>query len=142
MVFHDLIDRVTKRREADKQRFDEIDGDHCMLCGAYGADKRNLRIDCLYDVSEVIPEAIDMFLVDKSGWYLRICKTCRGKLLGHLREWRDERVALRETPKDHDGYPLDDDESANIPVRVNGMIVMMTDEQYAEYRQRHESRPL
>jgi len=131
-----IFDLHQKRREIDKMRFEELDGDLCMLCGAYGADKRNFRLNVFYDVSEVIPEALDMFLVDQSGWYLRICKTCRGELLRHLEAWRNERVAMRDVSKDHDGYPEEDELQGDIPVRINGMTVMMTAEQYEEYKKR------
>lgn len=106
----DLIERTQQRRNRDKERYEQHDSDLCMLCGAYGADKRSLFISCFYEVSEVVPEAIDLFEVEgmeKRGYYLRICKTCRRHLLQHLQEWRKERVARREIPKDHDGYEWD-----------------------------------
>lgn len=105
--FDSMIQKIQLRRERDKVRFETLDDDLCMLCGAYGPDKRNLVIECFYDVSEAVPEAIDLGLVDvynNRGWYLRVCKNCRGEFLDLLADWRKQRIALRNTPKDHDGY--------------------------------------
>ena len=50
---------------------------------------------------EVVPEALDLFLVDEhDGYYLRICKTCRGKLLGLLASWREDCISKRDIAKD------------------------------------------
>ena len=99
----DFLAEIKKCREEDAKTFNEIDSDLCMLCHAYGEDKRSLFIDCFYNVKEVIPEALDLFACgDKfkaRGYYLRLCKGCRGALLGILREWRDERVSLRGAAK-------------------------------------------
>lgn len=137
-----IIEDTRREREADAKRFEEHDGDLCMLCHAYGADKRNLFMSCLYDLKEVVPEFIDMSDVDKAagndfyrGYYLRICKSCRGALLGHLRRWAAERRNLRNTPKNHDGRVLDDHPIQNIPVRVDGAVVMMSEHEYRLYRQ-------
>lgn len=132
----DMMNTTRKRREADKETFENLDGDLCMLCHAYGSDKRSLTIDCFYDISEAIPEALDMHEVEHlRGWYLRICKHCRGELLGILTEWREKMIARRVVPKDHDGNGLwDEDSELNIPVRVNGTTVMMTTDQYEEWK--------
>jgi len=136
-MLQDLLTRTLERREQDAKRYRELDMDSCILCDAYGADKRSLFIDCLYDISEVIPEAIDLHGCGESlknrGWYLRICKSCRGALLAHLLEWRTERAALRGLPKGHDGGLLEEDEEATIPIRAHGTTVMMTEEQYEAY---------
>lgn len=134
---HHIIDDTKKRREQDKDRFENQDGDLCMLCHAYGSDKRSLFIDCFYNIGEVLPEALDIHLVEgqRGGWYLRICKHCRGEFLGMLGEWREKMIARRVVPKDHDGNGLwDDDPELNIPVRVNGTTVMMTADQYEEWK--------
>lgn len=137
-MLKDLLERVDERREHDAKRWEERDGDLCMLCHAHGADKRSLFLSCFYDVSEVVPEAIDLKGCDESvndrGWYLRICKSCRGALLQRLQGWRNERVALRSLPKDHDGYILEVEEEGNIPVRIHGATVMMTEEEYRNYK--------
>jgi hypothetical protein len=134
-----MLEDLLERRQRDKKRWKELDGDLCQLCHAYGPDKRNLFIHCGYAVHEVVPEAIDLSEVEDfetRGYYLRICKTCRAKLLEKMEEWRNERVARRDIPKDHDGEEYWDLEK-NIPVRVNGATVMMDEEEYAEYRRRH-----
>jgi len=106
-MFEDIINQIRKRREVDKKRFEEHDDNLCMLCDAYGKDKHSLFISCFYEVSEVVPEAINLFGVEKfknRGYFLRICKNCRGELLNKLGEWRNEMIARREVPKDRDGY--------------------------------------
>lgn len=133
-----LAELFAERDEARRQgadRFHNHDTDLCMLCHAYGEDKRSLFIDCFYAVDEVVPEALDIAEVEgRQGYYLRICKSCRAALLGRLREWRDERVARRDIPKDHDGEDEDWDAEADIPVRINGAVVMLTREQFDEYQ--------
>jgi len=133
-----LVREADERRQRDAQRFADIDHDLCMLCGAYGADKRSLFIDCFYAVHEVVPEAIDLYDVKPRlerghGYYLLICKSCRGRLLSALAAWRAECVALLGKPKDHDGYLDDCEDGKNVPVRVNGITVMMDDADYATY---------
>ena len=109
-----------------------------MLCGAHGPDKRSLFISCFYSIEEVLPEAISMHDVpdapDPRAYYLRICKACRASFLSKLAEWRSERSELREVEKDSDGSP--ELCYGTIPVRINGTIVMMSEEQYEEYQRR------
>lgn len=114
-----------------KREGEKIDSDLCVICHAYGSDKRYLRIRCLYAVDEVVPELSlngDFY----EGW---ICKSCRGSLLGKMQEWRNERIKLRELVKDHDGY-VDEtqDSSKNIPVRIHGVIVMMSEDEFKSYK--------
>jgi len=40
-------------QDIDDKRFEEHDEALCMLCGAYGNDKRSLLISCFYDISEL-----------------------------------------------------------------------------------------
>ena len=137
-----LIDELESKRKNDAQRFKDMDPDLCMCCHAYGEDKRSLWVDCFYEVREVVPEAIEISGVEPEpknhnrGYYLRICKSCRGRFLTMMGEWWKTGVDLRDTPKDHDGRDdYEPDPERNIPVRVNGAIVMMTREEWAE-RQR------
>lgn len=135
-----MLEQLKARREADAKRFKEMDDDLCQICWAYGQDKRSFKLYCFYDVSEIIPEAIDMFAIgdDKDpSYYLRVCKSCRGSFLTALKQAADGRRALREEPKDHDGYIDDGDSDANIPVRINGATVMMNAENYAEWKARN-----
>lgn len=132
-----------ERRLRDAERCQQLDGDLCQLCEAHGPDKRSLFIDCFYAFHEVVPEAIDLLLVEKqndskhaSGYYLRICKSCRGRLLDMLRDWRDDCVSLRGVLKDHDGNIEDEREGADIPVRINGRIVMMTLAEYTNWSEK------
>jgi hypothetical protein len=99
---------------------------------------RSLFVSCFYSIEEVLPEAISMHDVpdaaDPRAYYLRICKACRAGFLGKLVEWWDERSALRDIAKDNDGSP--EIWYGTIPVRINGTIVMMSEEQYEEYQRR------
>ena len=123
---------ILQEREEDKRKFEEADEDLCMICFAYGQDKRTLIVNCFYAVDEVVPEMLDL----ENGYWARICKSCRGSFLGKMSEWREERVALRETPKNHDGNVYDDDESKDIPVRINGALVMMREEDFKAYKEK------
>src|SRR6185295_10477255 len=99
MNLEDILEKTDRRRSEDAERYKNLDEAECMLCHAYGYDKRSLTLNCFYAVEEAVPEVIDLRKcgddVKALGYYLRICKTCRGALLQHLRQWRDERVARR-----------------------------------------------
>lgn len=102
----------------DKENFDALDEARCMLCGAYGTDKRSLIVECMYDVQEAIPEALDLHFVEGRlqgrGYYLRICKPCRSGFLKMLHDWANTRKALRSLPKTHDGELLEKDGNEEI----------------------------
>lgn len=132
-----ILSETKERRENGQRLFAESDPDLCMLCDAHGADKRGLFIDCFYAIYEAVPEALDIALVEDPrgrGYYLCICKSCRGRLLGHLRAWADECRSYRGLPNDHDGGFLIENPDATIPVRVDGRVVMMTPDEYKEWR--------
>lgn len=122
------------KRVVDRNKYGSLDMDKCMLCGAQGEDKRSLKIDCFYDVCEVVPEMLDM---GKDGYYLRICKACRGALLTKLGEWRYERKSLWNVFKDNDGNVEENDPSRNIPVRVNGAIKMLNEKEWNDLKNKH-----
>ena len=138
-MFDDYLARIKERRAADAKRYAELDEALCMICGAYGADKRSFWLSCFYAVNEVVPEVIDTFDVPdmpermRGFYYLRICKVCRGNMLGKLKEWRDEGIAKRGMKLDHDGYVEDDEAEGCVPVRINGMVVMMTLDEYQRW---------
>jgi hypothetical protein len=128
-----MIEEGKQRQERDADAFANLDTDACMLCDAYGADKRSLFIDCFYAVYEVVPEALDIRGVEHErgqGYYLLICKSCRSRLLAKLQAWGDECRALRGLPKDHDGDLEYVNPERNIPVRVNGAIEWLTQEEW------------
>ena len=135
-----LIREGKEREVAGKQAFEELDEELCMICHAYGPDKRSLVIRCFYGIHEFVPEALDMELVDgfKSGdYFLRICKVCRSGFLVAMEDWRNVRVSLRGEPKDSDGgIGYDEYEGSMIPVRIAGATVMITPDQYEEYKLR------
>jgi hypothetical protein len=140
-MFQEIIDKGMRRRDEDAKRYADLDHDLCMLCGAYGADKRSLFIDCFYAVNEVVPEVIDIGGVGHTahsrGFYLLICKSCRARLLGGLQGWANECRSLRDKPKDHDGHLLDENEldERKIPVRIHGIVRMLTADEYAAFRE-------
>lgn len=135
-----MIEDTKRRRARDAATFNELDEDLCMICHAYGPDKRGFFLDCGYAVYEVVPEALDIRdagLERGSGYFLRLCKTCRSQILEVMGEWAKLRRLERSQPKDHDGCPEWDEESdRNIPVRVNGATIMMNKEEYEYYRAR------
>jgi hypothetical protein len=131
MSFGDLTDYVASlegQADADAERWQQHDMDTCMLCGASGPDKRSLFISCFYAISEVVPEAINLRKVPDPdfsgrGYYLRICKACRGSLLGHLAMWRHERLSLRGTPMDDDGNAEPESGQAVFYIRQHGATI-------------------
>lgn len=103
----------------------------CKLCLVEGEDKRTLWMSCFYELTEVVPEFES---ADPRGFNLRICKACRGALLGHLEAWRKERITHRGLNMDHDGGIIDDDPDRNIPIRINGTTKMMTINEFVEHQ--------
>lgn len=145
MSIEKLIEEQKKRTANDAKRFAELDSQVCQMCYARGEDKRSLIIDCFYAVHEVVPEAIDLAAVTPPmqqhthGYYLRICKNCRGGLLGKLREWAEACRAMRGQPKDSDGSPKTNDPERNIPIRENGTVVKLTRDEWDD-RQRKRNK--
>lgn len=125
----------------DQERHDVHDDNLCMLCHAYGADKRSLNISAFYRLKEFLPEAINLENVDSTDqdtYYLRICKHCRAELFQKLREWREEAISRRDKVKNHDGQLIENKTSNKIYVRINGESVPMTKEQYEKFQERGE----
>ena len=112
----------------------EHDSSLCALCYAQGNDKRYLAIGCMYDLAEAVEELVLLEGEDypaRNVYGVNICKSCRARLLAALRKWRNECVSLRLFEKDHDGNTQDP--IGTIPVRRDGITVMMTPEEYADY---------
>lgn len=134
----DIFAELAAQREKDRQRYESQDDDLCMICHAYGSDKRSLFVSCGYQMKEAVPEMIDLFACGESvkgrGYYLNLCKSCRGSLLVHFREWANERRELRPLPKDHDGHLEDEDTDDLVPVRMDGATVYMSLEDYQVWR--------
>lgn len=135
-MLEELMKKSKERRETDKERYYNQDESLCMMCHAYGQDKRSLYISCFYAVYEVVPEAIDLSLTNRKeqGYYLRICKSCRSAFLKMMGDWRQNRIALRGVPKDHDGGIEYVVSSKKIPVRINGETVLMDEEEYERFK--------
>lgn len=108
----------------------------CQICGREGEDRRTLRLRYFYDLSEipdkftkeeVIIKFADGNEVKDTLWSVRTCKDCRGDFLGVLRKWTSGEFVVK----------TDDDPNCNIPVRVNGRVVMMTTKQWEAHAARN-----
>jgi hypothetical protein len=135
------LDALKAARAADIKEFEERDENLCMICYAYGNDKRNFVLRCFYNVKELIPEALDLFGLEEGhawqgSYYLRVCKSCRGSLLVALKSAADQRRPLRTQSKDHDGDIDSYGSEQCIPVRMAGATVMLTEEQYEAYKEK------
>jgi len=145
MSLHDIIEKAKKEKEEDRIRHKEHDGDLCMACHSYGADKRSLMVTCFYDIKELVPEFINLSGCHEEDnplrrfHYMRICKTCRGRFLKMLKEWFRYCTNFRDTPKNHDGCVEEFDEERNIPVRINGATVMMDEEEFKQYNKEKQN---
>ena len=138
----DLINRREQRLKDDAIRYETHDPDECMLCHAHGPDMRSFLFSCFWDFGESMEEPIDTKEIKDfkfDGYYLRICKSCRSELIGHIQKWRDDMVSRRGLPMDSDGNLEGDSQEANIPVRINGAIKMITLEQWFEMKGEKES---
>lgn len=135
------LKRVKEQSKQDAEKYKAVDHDLCMLCGAYGSDKRTLLIRTGYEMKEAVEELLDTKDVEelpeaiRGFYYLNMCKSCRASLLGHMRDWAIERRAMRGTPMDHDGNSEDEEPDRNIPVRIDGGIRMMTMDEYTAWRE-------
>jgi hypothetical protein len=141
MNLSDMLHKKQTQREQDAATFQSCDDNLCMICNAYGTDKRSLFISSFYEMKEVAPEFLDLADVPDfkdRGYYLRICKSCRGEILDAIRQAINVRCELRSEPKDHDGTVDYDDGGSSIPVRINGRTVMMNVWQYEEYQARQK----
>jgi hypothetical protein len=140
--FDDIINKTNRERGDGAKRYQEHDSDLCMICHARGGDMRSFFISMFYALSEVAPEFVNIDKVHETipdfpfqrGYYLRICKTCRGEIMQSIKEAINSRRSLRDTPKDSDGEVEEFNPARNIPVRMNGRTVMMTPEEYDEWR--------
>lgn len=145
--------KQTMEKRAQQKAYDEAlmaaySEDRCMLCHAYGEDKRTFMARCFYDMKEAVPELIYVANVPSlqvafpghdDQYFLRICKSCRGDLLGTLKQWGDRRRARRGLPMDEDGADLepvlDYDASEGVPyIREFGKTRPMTAAEIAAMR--------
>lgn len=136
-----LLGELHERLPAAQERFEQLNWDECQLCGAAGEDKRSLYLSMFYALEEVVPEAIDLNAVHRegSGYFLRLCKDCRARLLGHLRVWAGECREKRGAVMDTDGHlELPEDPDRNIPIRQDGALRNLT---RAEWDERQKEKP-
>lgn len=103
----------------------------CQICNQEGEDLRTLRLQYLYDLSEISDkltreEATIRFDGGYEAnakyvfWTIQTCKDCRGDFLGVLRRWISGELVSQ----------TQDNPDRNIPVRVDGRVVMMTTDEY------------
>lgn len=81
----------------------------CDICHAEGNDKRMFTVECMYKVTESIPEAIQVNerIVNGANFFgaycFNTCKTCRGEILTAMGEACNKRREARKYEKDSDG---------------------------------------
>lgn len=112
-------------------------GTECAVCGEVGQDRRTLRISHGYELREVSEKFERTQILESSpdsrlsdplpAWKLTTCKECRADLMGLLRRWIESGSAV-------DRRWISSDPERNIPVRIDGAIVMMTREEYDQWR--------
>lgn len=109
----------------------------CPLCHTedVSGDLRTLRIGCGYDLSEVsdLLQPTEA-LVRGVGrplpmWSIRICKSCRGDFIGLLRQFINTQLATATAREVEEMNP-----ERNIPVRVDGRCIMMTEPEWRHFR--------
>lgn len=129
------------RRERDAKRFRESNEDLCMLCGAEGPDMRSFFFRYFWNFGDTNgDDVVDVSGVEElnfNGYYIRTCKSCRSEFIGLLETWIQEMKERRGLPKDEDGCLEELNEDANIPIRVNGNIQMITEAEW--YRRKRET---
>ena len=136
-----MLDERDKRLEEDQRRFEEVEQDKCMACGAEGPDKRSLYVSCFYDMKEAIPDFIALKMDGKHFFYLRICKACRAALLQMFEDWWKDCVLRGGLDLDEDGVPIPhEDSNADIPVRIYGSCVWVTEEEWKRISEERRNR--
>ena len=92
---------------------------HCQVCGEEDQDCRTLKLAFHYRMTEIS----EKFQRESDDTYsIRCCKNCRGNFLGILRYWIEGNLAEHTTnPK------------SSIPVRVDGRVVMMSQEEWTAH---------
>lgn len=89
----------------------------CPICGDEGPDHRTVAIDCMYDLSEAGLDELPRTAGAPRRFGARVCKGCRGDLIGALRVWRQ-------------GGMRQEVEVGTIPVRMDGATRMVTRAEY------------
>lgn len=112
--------------------------DTCALCATTeyeSGDLRTLRIGCFYDLTEVsdkfTPVAATIEGVDRPQnlYSMRICKDCRGDFMGLLRQFIDTQMSTVVDREVDDLNP-----ERNIPIRVDGRTMMVTEGEWESFR--------
>jgi hypothetical protein len=104
----------------------------CQICNQEGEDRRTLHLQYFYDMSEISDKLVkeevtirfaDGHEVKNVFWTIRTCKDCRGHFLDVVRRWTSGEFVTQ----------TEDDPERNIPVRVDGRVVMMTTEEWQSH---------
>ena len=107
----------------------------CQICNQEGEDRRTLRLEYFYDLSEISDKLkkaevtirfADGHEVKDVLWTIRTCKDCRGDFLGILRRWTNGEFITQTRGRSE----------RNIPVRVDGRVIMMTAEEWQAHTAR------
>lgn len=116
----------------------------CALCKtedpAGGGDLRTLRIGCTYNLNEVsdlfvkqaaiiVHPVAEGSVPPQNLYCMRICKDCRGDFMALLRQFIATQL---ETAVSREVEELNPER--NIPVRVDGRTMMLTEAEWLTYR--------
>lgn len=107
--------------------------ENCRICGGLFPDLRTLKIDYFYQMNEVSPKFELEKKNDPVGALYTIpdtCKECRGDLLDFIARWASGDVARERLQLE----AVETGDGRNIPVRVNGRVIIMTAAEYASHQ--------
>lgn len=103
--------------------------ERCDRCGQLGEDRRTLWMACFYEMNELdIPFEQKVLQTEgatpetKTFYTLRVCKDCRAAWMEAIQAWFQKE--LKEE------YPTEPSTEACIPVRINGSVRFLTEEQF------------
>ena len=114
----------------------------CEVCGETddSPDHRTVRISMLYDLAEAGLRTLERMQIVQNAdgtqvgsgsliqtFGARVCKDCRGDLIGLLRRWKNGEFHEPEVEWD-DVH----NEPRNIPVRVDGRTVMVSHSEWKD----------
>lgn len=104
----------------------------CEVCGQDGNDRRTVAIDMLYDLTEAGLRELPRTSGAPRRYGARVCKDCRGDLIGLLRLWRQGKMRNRVDDPAPDVDAVGNER--NIPVRQDGRTVMLSLSEYETWR--------